>query len=483
MASLSEHHSQFRKLISFFIEKLGGTMSNNDAPCYLYQIPIELVNMIFNWLDKTGKLVGTLLDKKLRELCLALVAKTNIYYCECEARPNQTRDMNKPKNPIHYRIALAAAFAGHANVLTWALNKGFEPDSLLVIRAVRGGHHELIDLLLARSTHPDKEEHLINDQHMDIFLASGQSGSLDTVEWAIQLAKNLHVECSDYALGIMEGMAREARFELLTWAKENFNNYDDILHDDILHDVIRHTDNLSTCIWYYSTHAFFIYDIEEHIELGHIAIAEWMIDFFKDPMVLESVAETAAHCGNLYLLQKLRDRGCSMSYIYDIAISQGHLEIARWILKEGLPFHAQTALMCASSYGELEMWKWAWELYPVVDQYNMMLLGYSYKNNLDCIKFAVECGHVIDREVLLVSINANILEKVRWPFEQVNSDILNSTEYLNRAFSTNASPKIIEFLLKLGCPKQELYEVVRMTPELETLSKEYGFTLKVLSFE
>ena len=94
-------------------------------------------------------------------------------------------------------------------------------------------------------------------------------------------------------------------------------------------------------------------------EYGHLQLVKWLCregGFAMD----EGVMNRAARSGNLELVQWLRGEGCPWSYVRSSAsrsgtcfeaVNRGHVEVLRWVRENGCPWHADDRDTAAAKLG------------------------------------------------------------------------------------------------------------------------------------
>jgi hypothetical protein len=403
-------------------------------------------------------------------------------------------------------VGCFAAMYGKLDILNWAIKKGYEYDTRVVINASRNGHTHILKYLLENNVVcasekfkngisqtveycrlVKKETTLVSDDDSWLEAAcvySAGGGRLEQLMW-------LHSLHSAFSPEEMIMASAHGHIDVLEWLFSNNCQYTikDSHHWSRNGLVMAAKNNrIGVLGWYRSKncewHSFVAQTAAKH---GHVESLKYLVEngcpvnafvacaaahavpdirdrtkdklwnakrmemlkFLKEHGAVRFMATTcasAAQSGDLELLKWLRLQGCQWNTrVCTDAASHGHLKLLKWARENGCPWDNKV-YDAAARNGHIQIIQWA--LDNGCPRSDNACSKAAITGKIDILEFLVNNGFVIGHDVAVTAARfgrVNVLEWLKDHNFEITEDV--ATEALDH--HRNA---VVKWLIANNCP-------------------------------
>jgi hypothetical protein len=262
----------------------------------------------------------------------------------------------------------------------------------------------------------------IDDQY-SLFQAAAIHGNIDGLQYLLDRHFTLTVSEWRYEPTLI-CVIQNGHFDVLKWMHLN-----DIIISDTNHEMIQ----------------------LQAIQFGNIKIVEWIRSISTKRRLPSTACMYAARCGQLHMLQWLREQGCPL---YDdtslYATKYGHLHVLQWLHENGCPLYEHICTW-AAKYGHLDVVQWAHEHGYPWDAETCQLA--AWKGHLHVLQWLREHGCPWDEKTCSNAATEGHLHVLQWahehgcPWDKYTCFYADISDHLH----------VLKWALEHGCPPWDRY--------------------------
>ena len=293
-----------------------------------------------------------------------------------------------------------AAALGKLDVLEWACNHGGSWDKIACDCAAASGHLDVLKWMHMRQFNWDERT----------CAAAAWNGYLEVLKW-------LHEKECPWDATTCAAAAIMGHLAVLRYARENGCNWD----EGVIAEAAG-TGNLEVVRWARENGCNWDHETCARAAMGgHLEVLQWARE--EGCNWDETTCTTAARSGHFEVLQWARENGCPWHdmIIPLVAARGGYLQILKWALANGCDFDdaMPEAAARAASNGHLEVLKWFKDndwfgTVGILDVDERVCDKAASAGHLEILKWAGANGCGWDERTCTAAVEAGHLEVLKW---------------------------------------------------------------------